>query len=121
MKIITTISVSTESANNLIRSKYLIIATGVEDSKPIIKNIEMFDGNGAWHCRYCDGFETINKKLGIITYGKNVIAYTKESLDWTRDITVFIQGSFHLSDKELNEAKVSGINVINGINNENIM
>jgi len=109
---------STESANNLIRSKYLIIATGVEDSKPKIKNFEMFDGNGAWHCPHCDGFETINKKLGIITYGKNAIAYTKEFLGWTRDITVFIQGSFHLSDKELNEAKVLGINVID---NEDIM
>jgi thioredoxin reductase len=47
----------------------VIIATGIEDSKPKIKNFEIFDGNGAWHCPHCDGFQTINKKLAIITYG----------------------------------------------------
>lgn len=69
-----------------------IIATGVQDSKPNIKNFEMFDGNGAWHCPHCDRFQTTNKKLAIITYGKNTIQYVKEFLGWTRDITVFIQG-----------------------------
>ena len=56
------------------KARYLIIATGVQDSKPNVRNFEMFEGNSAWHCPHCDGFQSINKKLAIITYGKNFIS-----------------------------------------------
>src|ERR671927_1461329 len=74
-----------------VRSKYIIIATGIKDIKPTIKNFEKFDGNGAWHCPHCDGFQTTNKKLAIIASGKGSISYAKEFLGWTKDIIVFIQ------------------------------
>jgi thioredoxin reductase len=39
----------------------VIIATGIKDVKPKVKNFETFDRNGAWHCPHCDGFQTTNK------------------------------------------------------------
>lgn len=103
---------NTDSGQSIAKARYLIIATGVQDSKPNIKNFEMFDGNGAWHCPHCDGFQTTNKKLAIITYGKNTIPYAKEFLGWTRDITVFIQGNYELTDKDRTDAKTLGIKII---------
>lgn len=91
---------NTDSEKSISKARYIIIATGVQDSKPNIKNFELFDGNGAWHCPHCDGFQTTNKKLAIITYGKNTIPYAKEFLGWTRDITLFIQGNYELTDKD---------------------
>jgi len=103
---------TTESGKVVTTAKYLIIATGIEDSKPNIENFDMFDGNGAWHCPHCDGFQTTNRKLAILTYGKNIISYAKEFLGWTRDITVIIQGNYKLTDKDKNEAKTLGIRIV---------
>lgn len=100
------------------RSKYIIIATGIKDIKPTIKNFKKFDGNGAWHCPHCDGFQTINKKLAIIALGEQSISYAKEFLGWTKDITVFIQqGEKHdnkcrLTDKDRVEATALGIDIV---------
>ena len=103
---------NSDSGKSIARSRYLILATGVLDSKPKIENFDKFDGNGAWHCPYCDGFQTANKKLAIITYGKNTIRYAKEFLGWTKDITVFLQGNYKLTDKDRNDAKTLGIKLI---------
>jgi thioredoxin reductase len=103
---------NTGSGKSISKARYIIIATGVQDSKPNIKNFELFDGNGAWHCPHCDGFQTTNKKLAIITYGKNTIPYAKEFLGWTRDITLFIQGIYELTDKDRADAKSLGIKII---------
>jgi thioredoxin reductase len=88
---------STDLGQSIIKARYLILASGVQDSKPNVKNFEMFEGNSAWHCPHCDGFQSINKKLAIITYGKNSISYAKEFLGWTRGITVFIQDRCELT------------------------
>ena len=110
--------ISTNSGQPIAKARYLIIATGVQDSKPDIENFEIYDGNGAWHCPHCDGFQTTNKKLGIITYGKNTIPYAKEFLGWTRDITVFVQGNYQLTDTDKNDAKTLGIKLVE---NDNII
>ena len=110
--------ISTRSGQPITKARYLIIATGVQDSKPNIENFEIYDGNGAWHCPHCDGFQTTNKKLGIITYGKNTIPYAKEFLGWTRDITVFVQGNYQLTDMDRNDAKTLGIKLVE---NDNII
>jgi len=92
----------------------VIIATGIKDVKPKIKNFETFDGNGAWHCPHCDGFQTTNKKLAIISSGNNdSIKYAKEFLGWTRNIQVFLQGdNYQLTSHEISEAKKLGIKVV---------
>ena len=92
------------------RAKYLIIATGVQDIKPTIKNFEKFDGNGAWHCPYCDGQEASGKRLAIIVSGKEPLSYVKEFLGWTRDITVFPYKS-RFGEREKEEAEALGIKI----------
>jgi thioredoxin reductase len=71
-------------------AKYVIIATGVQDVKPAIKNFTKFDGDGAWHCPYCDGLEALEKRLAVIVSGEKPLSYAKGFLGWTQDITVFL-------------------------------
>lgn len=74
------------------RAKYLVMATGVQDIKPAIKNFAKFDGDGAWHCPHCDGHEATGKRLALIVRaGDNPLTYAKEFFGWTRDITIFLQ------------------------------
>jgi thioredoxin reductase len=102
---------STNSGEFTVKAKFLVISTGVQDSKPNVKNFEIFEGNSAWHCPHCDGFQSINKKLAIITNGKNAISYAKEFLGWTRDIKVFIQGIYELTDRDREDAETLGFKI----------
>ena len=103
---------STDSGESTVKAKFLVISTGVQDSKPNVRNFEMFEGNSAWHCPHCDGFQSINKKLAIITNGKKAISYAKEFLGWTRDIKVFIQGKYELTDKDREDVEALGFKII---------
>ena len=107
-------NLATESGETYTRAKYIILTTGVEDVKPNdIKNFEKFDGNGAWHCPHCDGFEATEKRLAVITHEKTAIPYVKELLGWTRKITVFIRESHQQITKNVKiEAEALGIQIV---------
>jgi thioredoxin reductase len=104
--------ISTDSGRFIAKARYIILSTGVKDSKPNVRNFEIFEGNSAWHCPHCDGFQSINKKLAIITYGKNAIPYVKEFLGWTKDIMVFIQGKYELTDRDRDDVETLGFRII---------
>jgi thioredoxin reductase len=104
--------ISTDSGHFIAKARYIILSTGVKDSKPNVRNFEIFEGNSAWHCPHCDGFQSINKKLAIITYGKNAIPYVKEFLGWTKDIMVFIQGKYELTDRDRDDVETLGFRII---------
>ncbi|HYZ96770.1 MAG TPA: NAD(P)/FAD-dependent oxidoreductase [Nitrososphaeraceae archaeon] len=115
---------STDKENMKAKAKYVIIATGVEHTKPNIKNFEEYYGDGIWHCPHCDGFETTDKKLVIIAHGnkyKEALDYAKVFLGWTKDIKLFLKREvdnynneldYHLTDDEINEAKTLGIDLV---------
>jgi thioredoxin reductase len=102
----------TDRGRSHIKCKYVIIATGIEDIKPHIKNFVKFDGNGVWHCPHCDGFQSTDKRLIIISSGDKSINYAKEFLGWTDDITLFINDSYELTLEELEEAKKLNIKMV---------
>src|SRR6187200_693068 len=102
----------TDRGRSPIKCKYVIIATGIEDIKPNIKNFVKFDGNGVWHCPHCDGFQSTDKRLIIISSGDKSINYAKEFLGWTDDITLFINDSYEVTLEELEEAKKLNIKVV---------
>src|ERR687889_1552584 len=103
-----------EGRRKSVKAKYIIIATGIQDVKPNIKNFEKFDGNGIWHCPHCDGFQTTNKKLAIITSKENdPLRYAKEFLGWTKEITLFMQDDdYQLEVNERIEAKTLGMEIV---------
>jgi len=110
--------ITTDQNQVLVKAKYIIIATGVVDTKPDIKNFIKIDGKGAWHCPHCDGLETAGKSLIILAMGKCVgsrigaISYAKEFLGWTNKIRVFIQDNYALDQAQRQEAKRLAIEVV---------
>ncbi len=96
---------TTDKRITSIKCRYVVIATGIEDIKPSIKNFRKFDGNGAWHCPHCDGFQSEGTKLIIISSGDNSINYAKEFLGWTENITLFINDNYKMKQEELDDAK----------------
>ena len=103
---------TTDKTRISVKCRYVIIATGIEDIKPGIKNFVKFDGNGAWHCPHCDGFQSTGKRLIIISSADKGINYAKEFLGWTEDVTLFINDSNSLKLEELDEAKKLKIKIV---------
>ena len=103
---------TTDKSRMSVKCRYVIVATGIEDIKPSIKNFVKFDGNGAWHCPHCDGFQSTGKRLIIISSAGKGINYAKEFLGWTEDITVFINDSNKMKPEELHEAKKLKIKIV---------
>jgi thioredoxin reductase len=98
-------------------SRLLVIATGVQDIKPRIKNFEAFDGDGAWHCPHCDGHEAQGKRLAIVSSAEEQpIEFAKEFMGWTKDITIFLQEDKHasLTQRQREEAEMLGIKLVFG-------
>ena len=103
---------TTDKTKSSIKCRYVIMATGIEDIKPNVKNFVRVDGNGAWHCPHCDGFQSADKRLIVISSGDKSINYAKEFLGWTEDITVFMSDSYQIKLEELDEAKKLKIKVV---------
>jgi thioredoxin reductase len=102
----------TTDKRSSIKCRYVVIATGIEDIKPSIKNFTKFDGNGAWHCPHCDGFQSEGTRLIIISSGDNSINYAKEFLGWTENITLFINDNYKMKQEELDDAKKLKIKIV---------
>jgi thioredoxin reductase len=113
----------TSSSHRTYRARQIVIATGVQDIRPAIRNFAKFDGDGAWHCPHCDGHEVTGRRLALIVRsGERPLSYAKEFFGWTRDITLFLQpggnnnndssNRLPLDEREQKEAAELGIKVI---------
>lgn len=83
----------------------VILATGLKETLPPVKNIAKFYGRSLFSCVYCDGYEHANEPLAIITEENNAVVLAATALQWNKRIFVFTNGKGKLtsSDKQLLE------------------
>jgi thioredoxin reductase len=83
----------TQIANNEpVRSRLVLLATGMADRIPEIPGLRECYGHTAHHCPYCDGWEHRGKRL--VAYGQTVetIDYAVELTGWSSDVTLCTNG-----------------------------
>jgi thioredoxin reductase len=87
-----------------IKSKKLLIASGLTDNLPLLPDIEDYYGKTVHHCPYCDGYEARDK--AIVAYGKGAEAkgLSLSLKTWSANVTLCTDG-FELNNasKELLE------------------
>lgn len=81
-----------------VRTKTIILATGLKDQLPEIEGLKDAYGKKVWHCFWCDGWENRDKKLGV--HGKNGMELCLGLRTWTKDITWFSEEDPSDEDKE---------------------
>lgn len=91
-----------------VRTKSVILATGLKDQLPEIKGLENVYGKKVFHCEICDGFENRNKKIAV--HGKNGINLCLSLRTWSKDITWFTEEELSEEDKNIAESKNIKIN-----------
>ena len=93
-------------------ARRIALAFGVRDKLPDIANIEKFYGASVHHCPDCDGYESIDKRIGVIGWGKKVVSLALKLLQWTDRLTIFTDGHEREWTKEHNSKLLAfGIDV----------
>ena len=80
------------SGGETVRSRKLLLATGVVDRLPNIEGIEAFYGTSVFHCPYCDGWEMRDQPLAVYGRGHKVHGLALSLLSWSRDLVVVTDG-----------------------------
>jgi len=78
-------SVKLEDGTEL-RSRKLLLATGVRDVLPEIEGLAERFGDSVLHCPYCDGWEAKGRKLGVYGEGDAGVAFAVQVAHWSPDV-----------------------------------
>ena len=95
-----------------VRSRKLLIATGVFDHLPQIDGMEEFFGTSVFQCPYCDGWEV--RDAAIAVYGKRRRGFemARAMTAWSRNIVLCTDGKALLSNAERSHLRRNMIPIV---------
>jgi thioredoxin reductase len=95
-----------------VRSRKLLIATGVFDHVPKLEGIERFFGTSVFQCPYCDGWEMRNAAIAVYGKQRRGFEMARAMTAWSNDIVLCTDGAARLSATERTHLHRNGIPVI---------
>lgn len=92
-------------------ARKILIATGVRDFLPEIKDIDIYYGKSVHHCPYCDGWS--KRHLPLIAYGKGRVGVglALSLKTWSKQVTLCTDGNDRLLPEDLAKLKANEVNV----------
>jgi len=76
-----------------LRSRRLLLATGMVDELPDLPGLDALWGRDAWHCPYCDGYERRDQPLAVYGKGRLGVKMALEVRSWSHDLVLCTGGS----------------------------
>lgn len=80
-----------------VKSRKILIATGVMDHLPRIAAIERYFGTSVFQCPYCDGWELRGRAVAVYGKAERGLEIARAMTAWTRDIALCSNGPSGLS------------------------
>jgi thioredoxin reductase len=102
----------TVAGRQRIRSRKLLIATGVFDRLPAIEGMEQLFGTSVFQCPYCDGWEVRDAPVAVYGKRRRGFEMARAMTAWTRDIALCTDGAAALSPTERLYLERNGIRLI---------
>jgi len=93
-------------------AKKLVFATGITDIMPGIEGYSDCWGKSVLHCPYCHGYEVRNEKTGILGNGEIGFELSKLISHWTKDLTLFTNGTSTLTNEQTSLLSSRNISII---------
>lgn len=96
------------------RAKTVILATGVVDIEPELPDVKDAIARGYLrHCPICDAFEVIDKKIGVIGYGKSGLNEVLFLRHYSADVSLLTLGKpMGLDRDEQRQLREAGVKLI---------
>jgi thioredoxin reductase len=101
--------VTTLDGGDQVRSRKLLIATGVRDNLPAIEGLQPLYGRSVFHCPYCDGWEVRDQPLAIYGRGQRGYGLSLELTAWSRDLVLVTDGPAELDAEHRDKLRRNGI------------
>jgi thioredoxin reductase len=98
----------TIGGSQVIRTRKLLLATGVVDELPPVEGVRELYGRSVFHCPYCDGWESRDEPLVAYSRGAKGVGLAIELLVWSRDVVLCTDG-VRLAPKHVARLKTHGI------------
>ena len=83
----------------IVRSRKLLLATGVVDNVPRIDGIKELYGRSVFHCPYCDGWEVRDQPIAIYGRGSRGLGLALELTCWSRDLALCTDGPCEIDEE----------------------
>ena len=83
--------ISTLEDGSQVRSRRVVIATGVADVLPDVPGLAERWGRSVLHCPYCHGYEHAGERLGVLAAGARSVHQACLLADWG-PVTIFLNG-----------------------------
>ena len=80
-----------------VRSRSVLLATGVRDHLPSVPGIDECYGVTVHHCPYCDGWEHRDRTLAVIGQGTPAAALSLSLKTWTGQVVLCTNGASRLT------------------------
>jgi thioredoxin reductase len=95
----------------LVRTRKLVLATGVVDELPEKPGFEELWGRGVYHCPYCHGWEVRDRPLAVLNPGEGAVQRAAFVRNWSRDLVLLTDGPANLNEEGLRTLRALGIPV----------
>lgn len=96
-----------------IRTRRLLLATGITDLLPDIPGLQDGWGTTVHHCPYCHGWEVRDQHLADLIPGGGEMAYHRGVLlrQWTPHLVLLTHGAAHLSAQQRDDLEHLGVHI----------
>ena len=94
-----------------LRTRKLLLATGVVDELPDIVGLDELYGRSVHHCPYCDGWEWRDRPVGVFGRGDAAAGLALGLTVWTRDLVLCTDGPASHSEWMRNRLEAFDIRV----------
>ncbi|HZG16411.1 MAG TPA: NAD(P)/FAD-dependent oxidoreductase [Candidatus Bathyarchaeia archaeon] len=88
------------NSGETIKSRKLLIATGLKEVYPVIPGLKELYGKSLFHCPYCDGWELRDQPLIVVSEHPKVYHLAKLLYHWSRDLVICTNGQRVLTEEE---------------------
>ncbi len=99
-------------AGRRLKSRTLLIATGVVDHLPAVDGVQALFGRRIFHCPYCDGWEASDRPIGVYGRGRSGMGLALSLRSWSQDVVLFSNGSARLSVLDRRRLQEKGVGVV---------
>lgn len=102
----------TTESGEIIHAKSIVLATGVKETLPDVKEIENYYGSSIFSCPFCDGWEMKDRSLVLIAESIQALHMTKLLKNWTDDLIVATNGKTVLDADQKKVLEINHIRLI---------
>ncbi|WP_411375307.1 NAD(P)/FAD-dependent oxidoreductase [Arthrobacter sp. MPF02] len=95
-------------------ARRLLVATGISDDLPAIPGLAERWGRDVLYCPYCHGWEIRGQKIGILAADAKSAAEALTFRQWSKDVTLFLNGTVKLNAEEAEQLQARGVRVVEG-------